>query len=132
PDTKAKIITSIAMFYDLETPKNFVKDIESILADDGIWHFEQSYMPSMLRTNSYDTICHEHLEFYSFRVVKHLLEQCGMRVMDVQMNAINGGSFAITACKTKAPYLSNTAIINWMLRQEDDMGLDTPKPYRDF
>ena len=132
PSERAKIVTSIAMFYDLEHPMTFVKDIESVLADDGIWHFEQSYMPSMLRTNSYDTICHEHLEFYSFKVVKSLLEQCGMRVVDVQMNAINGGSFAITACKKKGPYASNNAIIDWMLRQESDMGLETPKPYRDF
>lgn len=132
PNDRAKIITSIAMFYDLESPAAFVKDIEAVLADDGIWHFEQSYMPSMLRTNSYDTICHEHLEFYSFKVVNNLLTACGMRVIDVQMNAINGGSFAITACKTAAPYKSNTPIINWMLQQEEDMGLDTPKPYRDF
>lgn len=129
---RAKIITSIAMFYDLESPLAFVKDIEAVLSDDGIWHFEQSYMPSMLRTNSYDTICHEHLEFYSFKVVTNLLEACGLRVVDVQMNAINGGSFAVTACKKNAPYNSNTPIISWMLRQEDDMGLDTPKPYRDF
>lgn len=132
PNSKAKIITAIAMFYDLENPIAFVKDIEAVLADDGIWHFEQSYMPSMLRTNSYDTICHEHLEFYSFKVVKTILESCGMRVIDVQMNAINGGSFAITACKKKALYKSNIPIINWMLKQEYDMGLDTPKPYRDF
>jgi hypothetical protein len=132
PRDKAKVITSIAMFYDLESPVSFVKDIESVLADDGVWHFEQSYMPSMLRTNSYDTICHEHLEFYSFRVVKNLLEACGMRVVDVQMNAINGGSFAVTACKKSAAFKSNKPIIDWMLRQEDDMGLDTPKPYRDF
>lgn len=132
PNDKAKIITSIAMFYDLENPVAFVKDIETVLDKEGIWHFEQSYMPSMLRTNSYDTICHEHLEFYSFKVVKQLLEKCGMRVIDVQMNAINGGSFAVTACKKNASYVSNKAIINWMLQQEDDMGLDTPKPYRDF
>lgn len=132
PDEKAKIITSIAMFYDLESPATFVKDIESILDDEGIWHFEQSYMPSMLRTNSYDTICHEHLEFYSFKVVKNLLESLNMRVIDVQMNAINGGSFAVTACKKNASLKSNMPIINWMLKQEDDMGLDTPKPYRDF
>jgi hypothetical protein len=132
PNDKAKIITSIAMFYDLENPVKFVKDIAAVLDDEGIWHFEQSYMPSMLRTNSYDTICHEHLEFYSFKVVKNLLEQCGMAVVDVQMNAINGGSFAITACKKNASYQKNNAIINWMLQQESDLGLDTPKPYRDF
>ena len=132
PDIRAKIITSIAMFYDLEEPVKFVMDIKECLDDEGIWHFEQSYMPSMLRTNSYDTICHEHLEFYSFKVIKNLLESCGMRVMDVQMNSINGGSFAVTACKKEATYKSNSPIINWMLKQEEDLGLDTPKPYRDF
>jgi hypothetical protein len=132
PKDKAKIITSISMFYDLESPVEFVKDIAEVIAKDGVWHFEQSYMPSMLRTNSYDTICHEHLEFYSFKVVKNLLEFCGMRVLDVQMNAINGGSFAVTACKKEAVFKSNKPIIDWMLKQEDDMALDTPKPYRDF
>ena len=132
PNTRAKIITSIAMFYDLENPVDFVRDIESVLAEDGVWHFEQSYMPSMLRTNSYDTICHEHLEFYSFKVVKEMLERCDLRVIDVQMNAINGGSFAITACKKSAHFRSNMPIIQWMLQQELDMGIDTPRPYRDF
>ena len=132
PDTKAKIVTSIAMFYDLEDPTAFVKDIEAILSDSGIWHFEQSYMPSMLRSNAYDTVCHEHLEFYSFKVIKNLLEHCGLRVIDVQMNAINGGSFAVTACKKNASYRSNYPVIEWMLRQEDDMRIDTPKPYRNF
>jgi hypothetical protein len=132
PKEKARIITSIAMFYDLENPVTFIEDIEAVLADDGLWYFEQSYMPSMLRTNSYDTICHEHLEFYSFKVVKNMLESCGLRVVDVQMNAINGGSFGITASKKNAAYQSNLPIINWLLQQEADMGLDTPKPYRDF
>jgi hypothetical protein len=132
PTEKAKIITSIAMFYDLEQPAKFVKDIAAVLEENGIWHFEQSYMPSMLRTNSYDTICHEHLEFYSFKVVKNLLESCGMKVIDVQMNSVNGGSFAVTAAKQNATLAANTPVIEWMLKQEDDMGLDTPKPYREF
>jgi len=132
PNHKAKIITSIAMFYDLEDPISFVSDIFKCLADDGIWHFEQSYMPSMLRTNSYDTICHEHLEFYSFKVVKNILERCGLRVVDVQMNSINGGSFAVTACKENAFYQSNLPIINWLLSQEEDLGLDSIKPYKEF
>lgn len=58
------------MFYDLESPVNYAQQVESILAEDGVWHFEQSYMPSMLRLNSYDTVCHEHLEYYSLKVVK--------------------------------------------------------------
>jgi hypothetical protein len=132
PNDKAKLITSIAMFYDLESPIDFVRDIEQCLTDDGIWHFEQSYMPSMLRTNSYDTICHEHLEFYSLKVVKSILDNCGMKVIDVQMSSINGGSFAVTSCKKNASYMPNTPIIDWLLKQEDDMGLDNPKPYRDF
>lgn len=128
-----RVVTSIAMFYDLENPVRFVKDVESILADDGIWHFEQSYMPSMLRLNSYDTICHEHLEYYSLGVIQEILAAAGMKIIDVVMNAVNGGSFAVTAAKqSNKTFKSNQAVIDWMLEQEDRMGLGTPKPYRDF
>lgn len=129
----AKIVTSIAMFYDLENPIQFAKDIESILADDGVWHFEQSYMPSMLRLNSYDTICHEHLEYYSLSVVKRILDAAGLRLVDVVMNNINGGSFAVTATKASNRSVpTNSAVIEWLLEQEERMGLSTPRPYRDF
>ena len=128
-----RIVTSIAMFYDLDSPVDFAKQIESILADDGIWHFEQSYMPSMLRMNSYDTICHEHLEYYSLGVVKNILEKAGLKIVDVVMNAINGGSFAVTAVKAANRSIAqNHAVIDWLLEQEDRMGLSTPRPYRDF
>jgi hypothetical protein len=129
---KAKIITSIAMFYDLESPMEFVENIERCLADDGIWHFEQSYMPSMLNANSYDTICHEHLEFYSLKVVKDMLDKKGLRIINVQMNAINGGSFAVTACKKRAKHVSEQRNIDILLSQENEMGLDTLQPYREF
>ncbi|MDW8347197.1 MAG: class I SAM-dependent methyltransferase [Bacteroidia bacterium] len=132
PNLRPKLITSIAMFYDVEKPLEFVAEIEQILDDEGIWHFEQSYMPSMLRTNSYDTICHEHLEFYSFEVVKNILEKCDMKVIDVQMNSINGGSFAVTAAKKHAKFKPNYPVINWLLQEEYEMGLKTPKPFRDF
>lgn len=128
----AKIITSISMFYDLESPVDFVKDIYNILDTDGVWHFEQSYMPTMLRMNAYDTVCHEHLEYYSLGVVKRLLESCDMKIIDVQMNAINGGSFAVTAARRESKLKANDCVINWMLGQEDRMGLHTPRPFRQF
>ncbi len=129
----ARIVTSIAMFYDLEAPIEFAKQIESILADDGIWHSEQSYMPSMLRMNSYDTICHEHLEYYSLGAVKMILETAGFRLVDVVMNAVNGGSFAFTAAKaSNMSFRTNHAVIDWLLGQEERMRLNTPRPYRDF
>lgn len=131
-DEKAKIITSIAMFYDLESPVDFVKDIESVLSEDGVWHFEQSYMPSMLRLVSYDTVCHEHLEYYSLSVIKFILNKAGMKILDVQMNAINGGSFAVTAAKKSSKLKPNNAIINWLLEQEERMGLNTITPYNEF
>lgn len=129
---KARIVTSIAMYYDLEDPIDFARDIESVLADDGVWHFEQSYMPSMLRMTSYDTICHEHLEYYSLGVIKMILDAADLRVVDVTMNAINGGSFAVTAAKKRSSVRANDAVINWLLEQEDRMGLHTPRPYREF
>jgi hypothetical protein len=129
----AKIITSIAMFYDLDDPIAFARQIEQCLAPDGVWHFEQSYMPSMLRMNSYDTICHEHLEYYSLGVVRTILKAAGMKAVDVIMNNINGGSFAVTATKQDNQAIEeNDAVINWMLEQEDRMGINTPKPYREF
>lgn len=129
----ARIVTSIAMFYDLEDPVAFVRQIESILRDDGVWHLEQSYMPSMLRMNSYDTICHEHLEYYSLQSLQSILAAGGLRVIDVAMNAVNGGSFAVTAAKAGSRHFEpNRALIDWMLAQEDRMGLGTPRPYRDF
>ncbi len=130
---KAKIVTSIAMFYDLEDPIAFARQIESVLSDDGVWHFEQSYMPSMLRLNSYDTICHEHLEYYSLGVVKKILDASGLKLVDVVMNNINGGSFAVTAAKLSNRSVKvNKAVIDWLLEQEDRMGLSTPRPYREF
>jgi hypothetical protein len=132
PESRAKIITSIAMFYDLEDPVAFARDISQCLTDDGVWHFEQSYMPSMLRAHSYDTICHEHLEFYSLSVVKNILDASGLKIVDVQMNGINGGSFAVTAAKKVSNLKSNDAIINWLLNQEKEMGLETERPYLDF
>jgi hypothetical protein len=132
PNKAAKIITSISMFYDLENPSEFVSDIASILEPDGIWHFEQSYMPAMLRTTSYDTVCHEHLEYYSLHVVKKLLESNGLEVIDVQMNAVNGGSFAVTAGHKGSNRQPNYPVIDWLLGQEDRMALHTPRPYRDF
>jgi hypothetical protein len=129
----AKVITSIAMFYDLDQPIEFAREVASVLADDGVWHFEQSYMPSMLRLNSYDTICHEHLEYYSLRTVQAILSAAGMRIVDVAMNNVNGGSFAVTAVKSSnTSTRANQPVIDWMLGQEDRMGLGTPKPFRDF
>ena len=129
----AKIITSIAMLYDLDSPVDFARQISEVLATDGIWHFEQSYMPSMLRMNSYDTICHEHLEYYSLGVIQKILEQADLQIVDVVTNAVNGGSFAVTAthrsCKTIKP---NRPVIDWLLQQEDRMSLATPAPYREF
>lgn len=132
-DQPCKIVTSIAMFYDLDDPIAFARQVEAVLADDGIWHFEQSYMPSMLRLNSYDTICHEHLEYYSLGVVQKVMAAAGLKVIDVIMNNINGGSFAVTAAKRgNSSRKVNAPVINWLLEQEERMGLHTPKPYREF
>jgi hypothetical protein len=120
------------MFYDLEDPINFAQSIHDNLTEDGVWHFEQSYMPSMLRLNSYDTICHEHLEFYTLFNIKYILDRADMRIVDVQMNGINGGSFAVTAAKKNSKVSANDVLINWLFEQELKMGFDTPKPFRDF
>jgi hypothetical protein len=128
----AKVITSIAMFYDLEDPVQFAKEIRDCLADDGIWHFEQSYMPSMLRSGSYDTVCHEHLEYYSLENVMQIADRAGLRVITVRFNSTNGGSFAVSACKKEAKFESETPLIGWLLSQEKNLGIDTLEPFLAF
>ncbi|MEM8727773.1 MAG: methyltransferase domain-containing protein [Chlamydiota bacterium] len=129
----AKVVTSIAMFYDLEDPIQCAREIARILTDDGVWHLEQSYMPTMLRLNSYDTVCHEHIAYYSLRVMEKIMDAAGLKIIDVSMNAINGGSFALTCVKRRCiKYPVNRAVIQWLLMQEDRIGLHTLKPFREF
>ena len=134
-DEKLDVITSIAMFYDLEDPSAFVKNIKSVLIEDGIWIFEMSYMPSMLEMNSYDTICHEHLEYYSFAVIENMLDRNDMKIVKVGFNDINGGSIRCYAThKNNFKYKSKNNIesIKDIRQKEFDLELDTDKPYKNF
>jgi hypothetical protein len=94
---KADLVTSIACFYDLPDPQGFVDDVASILSDNGVWHFEQSYVGAMLARTAYDTICHEHLEYYGIKQVVRMLRKAGLSIIDLEFNDVNGGSFAVTA-----------------------------------
>jgi hypothetical protein len=128
----ARIITSVAMFYDLEDPVAFARDVRDCLASDGVWHFEQSYMPSMLRSTAYDTVCHEHLEYYSLANVQRILKEVELELVDVRFNRVNGGSFAVTAAHKGAPIAPRRPLIDWFVAQESRVGLNTPGPYRRF
>lgn len=131
PNHKAKVVTSFSMFYDLEAPLDFMREVHEILDDDGIWVFEQSYMPTMLETNSYDTVCHEHLEFYALKQIQWMANNIGFKIIDVEFNDINGGSFSITVKKANG----DQSIINEIqkiLDAEVEMGLDTLRPFAEF
>tara|TARA_B100000787_G_C16183635_1_gene293304 strand:- start:316 stop:1542 length:1227 start_codon:yes stop_codon:yes gene_type:complete len=129
---KVKLITSISMFYDLENPLEFVENIKNLLDTDGVWHFEQSYMPSMLKQNSYDTICHEHLEYYSLSIVKKILNKGGLKILDVELNNINGGSFCVTAGHQKSKIKCNNKLIKSIINKEKKMNLSNLKTYSKF
>ncbi len=132
---KCDIVTSIAMFYDLEDPVGFSKNVKSILSNEGLWIFEMSYMPSMLQMNSYDTICHEHLEYYSLAVVENILARAGMKVVKANLNSINGGSlrcYATHADNFKFKNEEWSKEIKRLRQEEFDMELDSDKPYKHF
>ena len=131
-DKKAKIVTTISMFYDLPSPIDFAMQVEKIMADDGIWHLEQHYLPFVLRNNGYDTVSQEHVEYYSLSVIKYIMDAAGLRILDVSTNDINGGSFTVTVAKQASAYPSNTALIEWYLLQERAMGLDKTETYLEF
>jgi len=128
---KMKIITSIAMFYDLPDPDDFVKGIQNALADDGLWVFEQSYLVNMLQDNAFDSICHEHIEYWALAQIEPLLHRNGLKLYDGEINDTNGGSFRLAACHANSDY-SETDAIKEMRTHENEMALDTWIPYDDF
>lgn len=129
------IITSIAMFYDLENPVAFCRNIKNQLSLHGIWAFEMSYMPKMLELNSYDTICHEHLEYYSLAVIEKILKLAELHVFEISFNDINGGSIRCLATHANNPQyntIENQQFINDVRQKEFDLELDTDAPYLAF
>ena len=98
-EKKAKVITAIAMFYDLEDPSSFVKDIVDSLTDDGIFIVQLSYTPLMIKQNAFDNMIHEHLQFYTLASLTYLFDKYDLKIVDVQLNDVNAGSFRVISTK---------------------------------
>lgn len=138
---RAKVITSIAMFYDLEDPNAFVDDIDRVLDPEGLWVIQMSYMPLMLKQLAFDNICHEHLEYYSLQSLTYLLDRHNMKVVDCELNDVNGGSYRIYIRKNTAdPTLFSSAPyrdvaeyrVESVRAYEKTLNLQNPKTFMDF
>jgi hypothetical protein len=138
---KAKVITTIAMFYDLENPTQFVNDITEILDENGVWVLQLSYTPLMIQQLAFDNICHEHIYYYSLFNIQKIFKSCGMDIVDVQLNDVNGGSFRLycmkeSADKTKFATQPYRDVCNFriqsLLSYEKTLKLDEPKIWLDF
>jgi hypothetical protein len=136
-----KIVTSIAMFYDLEDPNRFVADIGAVLDPEGLWIIQMSYLPLMLKTNEFGNICHEHLEYYSLQSLEYLLARHNFSVVDVELNDVNGGSLRAYVRHTGAnPKLFGDATyadlaaqrVRTMRENEIKLGLDEKQVYLEF
>jgi GDP-mannose 4,6-dehydratase len=133
PNRKCKIVSSISMFYDLPDPVQFARDIYSILDIDGIWTCEQSYLLTMLKTNSIDTICHEHLEYYAFKQIKRIADMSNFKIIHVSFNQCNGGSFRIYfAKKESAVHEECFELIDSILKEEQAYGIMEDTIYEQF
>lgn len=138
---KAKVITSIAMFYDLEYPEKFINDINEVLDDNGIWVMQLSYTPLMLEQLAFDNICHEHIYYYSLFNLKRLLEKNKFKIVDCQINDANGGSFRVYIMKensdtnsfTTQPHRDVCNIrVKSLLAYEQTLKLDTVETWNEF
>ena len=128
----ARAVTSIAVFYDLDDPNAFVADVAAILDPAGIWVLEQSYTSLMLQQNSYDTICHEHLEYYALAQIERLMTAHGLRVFDCELNDSNGGSFRVFVCHEEGGWSTNHSQLAEIRRRESELGLDGIAPLTSF
>ncbi len=135
PHQKAKVITAIAMFYDLDDPNSFVSDVARILHQDGVFIIQMSYLPLMLEMNAFDNICHEHLEYYSLSSLQNLLARHNLQIFDASLNDVNGGSFRVY-CKKRGSKVGETdeekANVTKLLSREKEMGLEGRAVYDEF
>jgi len=135
-DKKVKIITAISMFYDLEDPNKFLKDIVEILDEDGLFVIQQNYLVDMLKNNAFDNICHEHREYYSLISLNPLLERHGLEIFDVELNEINGGSvrtlIRFKGSNVRSPRQGVLQKIKNLEEKESQMGLDKVHTYEEF
>jgi hypothetical protein len=138
---KAKIVTVIAMFYDLEDPVGFLRGVREIIDDRGLLVIQISYTPLMLEQNEFGNICHEHIFYYTLDPLKTMLEATGFELVDAQMNPTNGGSIRVYATP-KGSIEDLACPLNWLsigrariigiLEYEKREGLRSPEPYRRF
>lgn len=128
---QAKIITSIACFYDLEDPVAFAREVERCLHVNGVWIFEQAYLPLTIETNDIQCFCQEHSSFYSLTDIKNILDQTGLSIRDVEFNAVNGGSFRVYATHAvSSAHRPQTEKIDKILLEE--AYLKDAQTYEDF
>lgn len=136
-DKKAKVITAIAMFYDLDNPNQFMADIVKCLDKEGIFIVQQNYLPYMLEKNVVDNIAHEHLEYYSLTTLKNLMDRHNLEIFDVELNDVNGGSMC-TYIKHKESgstiRIKNGAPerVKTVLENEERQNLNEKKTYDEF
>ena len=118
-DKECKIITSIAMFYDINDPISFMKEIRSLLAKDGIWALELSYLPLMLKNLTYDQICHEHVTYLGLKEMEWMTNRTDLKIIDVSFNYMNGGSFYLYISRSDSEISSNKEKIDKLLESEE-------------
>jgi hypothetical protein len=126
---KFSIITSFAMFYDLEDPNKFCSDIEYLLDRDGIWISEFSYFPLLLKNLTYDQICHEHVAYYDLNTFKKIIDKNGLRLLDISFNEINGGSIEVICCKKNSKLKSSNKNILKVLEDEKKIDFNSYKKF---
>lgn len=131
-DRKAKIVTSIAMFYDLPDPLGFMAEVHDILTDDGVWMIEMSYAGNLLEIPVYDAICHEHLEYYMLSQIEWMADRVGLTLATAEITDVNGGSLCVTLVKDPAKHKIDTAQIDRIRQREANLELDTTAPYDAF
>jgi SAM-dependent methyltransferase len=135
---KAKVITAVGMFYDLDDPNSFVSDIGKCLDDDGLFIIQMMYLPSFLKRNAFDGICHEHLEYYSLFSLSNLLDRHNLEVCDVELKEhINEGSVCFYIRKKNSEggvklSLGASDRVSDMISDEKMQGLESLQTYKEF
>jgi len=127
-----KIISALSVFYDVKDPDSFLKDVKNLLHKDGVFILEHADLLSIVKNNLFDTICHEHLEYYSTKIIVSMLKKNDLKVFNLKRNAINGGSVRYYISHSNSGYKVNNKKILQVIKEEDKMKLEKVQTYKDF
>lgn len=127
----ARIVTANNVFAHADDLAGMADSIRALLAPDGIFAFEVSYVVDVVDHMLLGTVFHEHLCYHAVKPMRAFLARHGLELVDVERVGIQGGSIIGYAQLSGGPRKASAAVAE-LVRLEEERGFDRLETYRAF